>query len=244
MSSVIYSMFYLPSALRAIKGSTPPCGFPSNLSTLRVSRLQVPCGLDLSHFRLQTETVFAFFIYSSINESSSSSAGIRYRTRTGNHWFSLPKLYLIELIVWVTPRDVPSQLLRNLLNYEIQHTSCLSSAEYLTVFRILWVLQPFLLGTARRPYLPVRTMKGYYLVFRFRRLIGVSPSSHAGRIFGYYILNHPSYFVLAPAQTTPPYGETVACLVYLSCPRRVVGRTIPFPLLRGFMGQAPIFNLH
>ena len=43
-----------------------------------------------------------------------------------------PKLYLIELIVWVTSRDVPSQLLHILLRYTIQHTSCLSSAEYLT----------------------------------------------------------------------------------------------------------------
>ena len=58
------------------------------------------------------------------------------------------------------------------------------------------------------------SFSGYYLIFRYRRLVAAISAPPVRRIFGYYI-HSASRFVLAPAQTTPPYGETVACLVYL-----------------------------
>ena len=109
---------------------------------------------------------------------------------------------------------MPSQLLHTLLKYTIQHASCFSSAEYLTIFRDtlgISTLSPLYC----QPLLPAGSnyCYGYYLVLRYRRLVAAISAPPVRRIFGYYI-HSASYFVLAPAQTMHPYGQTVACLVY------------------------------
>jgi len=113
-----YSMFQIPSALRAVKDCGPPCSFPLKiicLASFKSSRFTEVSGIKpLSLF---SESVFAF-----------SSCGCKIS-------ILIQKKVLLNPKSLVTNYDVPTHLLHILLEYEIPDTAYLSSVEYLTVLQ-------------------------------------------------------------------------------------------------------------